>query len=407
MPESPAEMRKRPPVWVMGLTNATFGMMGGFCVVTLPQLLAADGVPGGHIAAITAAIISPGFWAFIFSPMLDVRFRRRSYALLFGLIAAIAAAYTVLHHSDPAMVELVMISGYVGAAFYQGAVGGWMGSLISKEQDSILGTWFNVANVGASGVIIVIGGPIILHSPPIFAAAFMFVALLLPMILFLFIPAPPPDKLLASESFGRFFREVFSLLKRQEVLIGLALFMLPSASFSLTNVLGGIGKDYHASANTVSFLAGAGSIIAGIGGSFVVPQLAKKIQLRPLYLVIGVVGACFTLSTLLLPREPWTFGLVFTGEIIFQAMAFTVANAIAFQIIGPENPLAATLFTLLIAAMNFPIWYMGNFDGWGYDRGGLFGSFAVDAGLSITACLLLAIVLRKWLFAPRTIEKSV
>lgn len=405
MPEIPVGNRKQAPIWMMGLTNATFGMMGGFSVVTLPQLLAADGVPGGHIAAITAAIISPGFWAFLFAPMLDVRFRRRSYALVFGLITALGVAFTVLHHGDPSMVEVVMISAYVGAAFYQGAVGGWMGSLIDQGQDSILGTWFNVANVGAGGLIIIIGGPVILHSPPIFAAGFMFLALLLPMALFPFIPAPPPDKLLASESFGRFFREVLSLLKRRQVLIGLALFMLPSASFSLTNVLGGVGKDYHASANIVSFLAGAGSILAGVGGSFLVPQLAKKIPLRPLYLAIGVVGAAFTLCTLLLPREPWTFGLVFTGEIVFQALAFTVANGIAFQIIGPSNPLAATLFTLLIAAMNFPIWYMGNLDGWGYDHAGILGSFAVDAGLSMAACLLLALLLRKWLFASGPAEE--
>ena len=401
MPEISAQKRKLPPVWMMGMTNATFGMMGGFSVVILPQLLAAQGVPGGHIAAITAAIISPGFWAFIFSPMLDVRFRRRTYALVFGFITAIGVAFTVLHHNDPAMVEVIMISAYVGAAFYQGAVGGWMGSLISKEQDSVLGTWFTVANVGAGGVIIVIGGRIILHSPPALAAAFMFIALLLPMVFFLFIPAPPPDKLLASESFGRFFREIFSLLKRREVLIGLALFIFPSASFALTNVLAGIGNDYHASANTVSFLAGAGSVLAGVGGSFLVPLLAKKIPLRPLYLAIGIVGACFTLSTLLLPRAPWTFGLVFTGEIVFQALAFTAANGITFQIIGPDNPLAATIFTLLIAVMNLPITYMGIVDGWAYDRGGLVGGFAIDAGLSMIACLLLAIVLRKWLFAPR------
>lgn len=401
MTETASAARKRAPVWVMGLTNATFGMMAGFSVVTLPQLLAADGVPGGHIAAITATIISPGFWAFLFSPMLDVRFRRRTYALVCGLLTALGVAYTILHHSSPVAVEAIMTTAYIAAAFYQGAVGGWMGSLTEKGQDSILGTWFNVANVGAGGLIIVAGGPVILHQSPIFAAAFMFVALLLPMVLFFFIPAPPPDPLLASESFGRFFRGVLALLKRREVLIGLALFSLPSASFTLTNVLAGIGGDYHASPNTISFLAGAGSVIAGVGGSFLVPLFAKKIQLRPLYLTIGIVGACFTLSTLLLPRAPWTFGLVFTGEIIFQALAFTVANGIDFEIIGPDNPLAATLFTLLIAASNFPIWYMGILDGWGYDHGGLVGSFLTDAGCSIAACLLLAITLRKWLFAAK------
>lgn len=385
----------------MGLTNAVFGVAGGFAVVTLPQMLAAEGVPGGHIAAITAAIISPGFWAFIFSPMLDVRLRRRSYALIFGIIAALALATTVLYHRDLVMVEFVMLIGYLSAALYQGAVGGWMGSLVGHDEDSRLGTWFNIANIGSSGVIIIAGGPLILHSSAAVGAAFLLLAVLLPIVLFLFIPAPPPDKLLASESFGRFGRAILDLLRRREVLIGLALFVLPSASFALTNVLGGIGKDYHADAQTVSLFAGAGSIAAGVGGSFLVPRLARKIALRPLYLIIGIVGAMFTLSTLLLPRAPWTFGFVFTGEIVFQALAFTAAFGIAFEIIGPGNPLAATLFTLLIASMNLPITYMGMLDGWGYDRGGLVGSFLMDAGLSLSACILLAIVLRRWLFAAR------
>lgn len=397
--------RRNPPVWVMGLSNAPFGLVGGFVVVTLPQILAEQGVSGGHIAAITAAILSPSFWAFLFAPMLDVRFRRRTYALLFGLLTAVAAAFTVFDHSNLLMVEVIMIVSQLFSAFYQGSVGGWMGSLITREQDSLLGTWFTVANVGGSGLMIVIGGPIFLHAPRLFASVFMFVVLMLPMLLFLLIPAPKPDKLLASESFGRFWHEVASLLKRREVLIGLALFMMPSASFALTNVLGGIGKTFHASPNTVSFFAGAGSVVAGIGGSFLVPLLAKKIPLRRLYLTIGFVGATFTLTTLLLPRAPWTFALVFTGEIIFQSLAFTAANGITFEIIGPDNPLAATIFTLLMAATNLPITYMGFFDGWGLDRAGLVGGFAVDAGLSMTACILLAIGLRKWLFAPHQVPE--
>ncbi len=405
MTETPSATRKRAPIWMMGLTNATFGMMGGFSVVTMPQLLAADGVSGGHIAAITSSIISPLFFVSFLSPMLDVRFRRRTYALIFGVLTALATAFAILRHSDPLMVVVLMFSGFTAASFYQGAVGGWMGSLIDKQQDSILGTWFNVGNVGAGGLVIILGGRIVLHSSPVVAAAFIGVILLLPMVFFLFIPAPPPDKVLAGESFGRFFREIFSLLKRQEVLIGLAIFVLPSASFALTNVLAGIGNDYHASPNTVSLLSGVGSMLAGVVGSFLVPLLAKKIPLRPLYIYIGIVGASFTLSSLLLPREPWTYGVVFTGEIVFQALAFTAANGIIFEIIGPDNPLAATTYTVLIAVMNLPIIYMGIADGWGYDRGGLVGSFAVDAGLGMTACIFLAIVLRKWLFASQPIKE--
>lgn len=387
------KQRRLPPVWMMGLTNATFGMMGGFAVVTLPQLLAAEGVPGGHIAAITAAVISPGFWVFIISPMLDVRFRRRTYALVFGVLAALGVGFTAWHHSNLASTEAVMITAYMAAALYQGTVGGWTGSLITKEQDSKLGMWFTVANVGAGGLIEIIGAPLILHSPPPVAAAVMTLALLLPMLFFFAIPAPEPDQLLASESFGRFWREVASLLKRREVLVALALFVLPSASFALTNVLGGLGNDYHASAHIVSLFAGVGSVVAGVGGSVLVALFARKISLRPLYLGIGIVGACFTLSTLLLPRAPWTFGFTFTGEIVFQSLAFTVMSAIIFEVIGPDNPLAATIFTVLIAASNLPITYMGFVDGWGYDRGGVVGAFVIDAILSIVACTSLALLL--------------
>jgi hypothetical protein len=39
----------------MGMTNAVFGLTGGFCAVIIPNLLAAHGLPAGQIASIAAA----------------------------------------------------------------------------------------------------------------------------------------------------------------------------------------------------------------------------------------------------------------------------------------------------------------------------------------------------------------
>lgn len=390
------ESRRLPPIWLMGLTNSVFGLMGGFAVVTLPEMLAAQGVPGGHIAVIVSVIISPAFWAFLLSPMLDVRFSRRTYAVIFGTLAAVAVGFTVYDHRDTAVVELVMIAGYVAASFYQGAVGGWTGSLISHEQDSSLGMWFAVANMGASGLMILFAGSIVRRLPPIEAAIVVAGAIILPMLLFLAMPAPGPDRRLARESFGRFWAEVASLVTRREVQISLLLFLLPSASFALTNVLGGVGKDFSASEHMVSLFAGFGSVAAGLVGSFLLHPLARRFPLRPLYLGIGITGGLFTLSLLALPRAPWCFGLAFTGETLFQALAFATGNAITFETIGPGNPLAATLFTLLMAAANFPIFYMGIIDGHGYDWKGIAGSFMTDAFISIAVCLLLTWMISRW-----------
>ena len=397
MSEPPAAVTRRlPPIWVLGMTNATFGLTSGFIVVTLPHIRAAQGVPGGHIAAITSVIVSPSFWVFLAAPMLDVRFSRRAYAITFALIAAAAVAFVIMHHRNLVVVEAVMTTGYLAASLYQGAVGGWTGSLIPRNQSSSLGIWFTVSNTGAGGLTMLFGASLVRYLAPAASASILAAVILLPLLFFLFIPAPGPDRTLARESFTRFWREVALLLRKSDVLIAIALFGFPCASFALTNVLGGIGHSFSASERTISFYAGTGAVIAGIVGSFLLKPFGRRFPLRPLYLGIGIAGACFTLSLLLLPRAPLVFGLAILGANVFQAFAFSASNAITFDVIGPGNPLAATLFTLLVSASNLPITYMTLVDGWGYDLHGVTGAFLTDAGISILACAAMFLVLRWW-----------
>ncbi len=379
------EPRKLPPIWLMGLTNATFGMYGGFAVVTLPSMLAAQGLPGGRVATITSTILAPAFFAFILAPMLDVRLSRRTYALVFAALSAAAIAFTVMHRAQLQLIEPVMFAGYLAASLVQGAVGGWMGSLVRKQDDSQLGAWFAVANIGAGGLMMLVAGEIVSRLSPGSAGAILAAMLLAPTLVYLVVPAPGPDRKLARESYTQFFAEVLALLKQRQVQVALLLFLLPSGSFALTNVLGGIGSDFGANERMVGLLAGAGSALAGVIGSLLLPPLARRLALRPLYLAIGVFGALFTLALLLMPRVPWAFGIAISGENLFQALAIAAATAIIFETIGPKNPLAATLFSLLIAAGNFSITYMGFVDARAYTWRGLTGSLVTDALVSAMA----------------------
>lgn len=399
--------RRLPPIWLMGMTNATFGLTGGFCAVIIPDLLAAHGLPAGKVATIAAVILSPGFWGFALAPMLDVRLSRRTYALIFGIATAVAVGFTLTHADRPLLVEAVMVPGFLFATLYQGAVGGWMGSLIDKKDDGRLGVWFSISNLGAGGLMMVLAGEVLHRASAMTAAMVVGGVILLPMLLFVAIPAPGPDRRLARECFGNFWREAVSMLRRREVLMALLLFCLPVASFALTNVLGGTGSDFSASERTVSLFAGVGSSAAGVVGSFLLFPLARRFPMRPVYLGIGIVGAMFTLSLMLLPRVPWSFGVAIAGENLFQALAFSASNAITFEVIGPDNPFAATLFTLLVSATNLPITYMQYLDGRGYDRGGLAGSFVTDAGLSVGACALLGWVVFRWGTTRRLVAATV
>ena len=282
-----------------------------------------------------------------------------------------------------------------------------MGSLIDKKEDGELGVWFAVSNLGAGGLMMVLAGEVVSSLAPALAGILMGAAILVPMLLFLVIPSPAAHRRPARESFGRFNRELVSLLRQRHVLMALALFLLPAASFALTNVLGGTGSDFSTNERTVSLFAGVGSSAAGIVGSFLLFPLARRFPLRPVYLAIGVIGAVFTLSLLSLPRLPWSFAVAITGENLFQALAFATANAIAFEVIGPDNPFAATLFTVLLAANNLPITYMQFLDGKGYDWRGLTGALLTDASISVAACLLLGWMLFRWHARSTTIPSPI
>jgi PAT family beta-lactamase induction signal transducer AmpG len=175
-----------------------------------------------------------------------------------------------------------------------------------------------------------------------------------------------------------------------------ALFIMPSASFALTNALGGFGADFHTSEQIVSLLGGAGVLVAGVFGSLMVPVLAKAIPPRPIYLLVGGVGAVFTLILAASPHIPATFGLAMLGENIFQSAAFAVEAMIILRTIGADNPLAATQYGLLNAAASVPLTYMQYLDGQGYARMGVNGSFLTDGLLSGAGVLLLAGVLWLW-----------
>jgi PAT family beta-lactamase induction signal transducer AmpG len=371
------------------------GLLGGFAFVTLPQMLARRGVPGGSIAVAVAICTSPSFWTFLLAPFLDVRFRRRTYVLVFGGLSVAASAFAVLYQASLVAVEIVMLLSIFTLNMSMSAMGGWLGSLVEQGQDSRLGAWYTIYAIGGGGIGVLISGWATQTLSPAQAAAFIFITFLLPLLICPMIPAPPPSKTLASENFSRFAREILLLLKRRQVLVALAMLALPSASFSLTNVLGGWSESFHAPPSLVSLIGGVGIMVGGILGSLMVPLLAKKLPLRPLYLSIGLVGAVFTLSLLLLPRAPATYGVAFVGEYIFQSAAVATALAITFEVIGPGNPLAATTFALLGAAMNFPIDYMDVVDAHGFDWHGITGAFIVDALVSGSVCLLLAIALRR------------
>lgn len=397
--------RHRVPVWLMGLTNLTYGLYGGVVAFAVPQLLGNRGVPESSIAGLTAIAFSPSFWAFLVSPILDVRFSRRSYAVLLAVIASSTLVVAFLNLNHLAFLETILTIGFFAAYLYQSAVGGWLSSIVAKEEENTLSVWITIGNVGGFGVMAIICNQLVEHFSPTAVALLLGALVLLPIFPFPFMQAPGPDRRLAKESFSQFFSELLTLVKRREVLIAVILFLTPAGTFSLTNFLGGRGNDFHASPGFVGLVGGVGVATGGIVGCLIFPLLGRLIPLRPLYLTIGVVGALGTLGLTLLPLTPISYAIILVTENLVQSLAVTTSIGIIFETIGRNNPLASTTFCFIASAYGVPISYMLYVDSFGFARGGIRGSLIIDALTGIVASLLLGLMLL-WLARRSPAGKS-
>ena len=382
--------RTLAPVWLMGLSASVLGMFFGILVVVIPEVLRTRHVPEATVASITAVAVSPAFWSFLVSPVMDVRFTRRWYSVVTAVLAALMTTLALLSLSRLSLLEFFLLAANFFVTLYMGALGGWLSSIVTDDARNKLSTWMNIGNAAGGGLTVAIAIEALDHLPPVLAALMLGAALLLPCAVFSWMPVPGVDKRLAGESFRKFFGEVASLAKRREVLIVVLLFVAPTATFALVNIVGGLGPDFHASRHLVGVIGGIGVTLGGIAGSYSFRLIDRLLPLRFLYLAVGVFGALFNLSLLLLPHTPDTFATAMIAENLFMLLSMTVAVAITFDTVGRHNPLAATTFSVLFAAPNVPITYMLYVDAWGYNRNGVAGSFGADAGTSIVACVAMA-----------------
>jgi PAT family beta-lactamase induction signal transducer AmpG len=387
--------RRRAPLWLMGLSNATYGLVGGFIVLPLPQLLAHQGVPEWKIAAVSAACLFPGFWVFLLGPLLDVRFSRRWYATAFAVLAGVGLTAALLERGRLPVLEALLMMSYASGVLSSNALGGWLATIVRAEDEARLSAWTQVGTFVGNGTMVVLAGEMLRALPLGVAAPLLGAVVVVPVMVFPWMPADVGDRLSVRvrERFGDLFRDVGRLLRRREVLLTLLLFVAPTGSFALTNLLGGEVREFHATDAFVSRMGGAVLSVAGAASCLLLPVLARWVRALPLYLLIGTAGSVFTLLLLLLPRSPSMFAVAFLGENMVQALSFTAAVAICFHTIGRENPLAATQFSLLTSATVLPIVYMGVLDGRVSALHGVSGMYAVDGALSLLACGVMALVM--------------
>ena len=387
------------PAWLIGMATLPFGLVAGFTVTALPFLLTKVGISVDRVAGVSAVVMSPTFWAFLVTPIVDAGLTRRTWAVLMALLSACCVG-TALWNLSPVKLELftvLLLAGELAIVLYGSALGGWQAGFLPDSMRGKVSGWSNAANLGGGAL----GAMVCLELAEKFSlkvVALVFASLcFMPVLLLVALPSPAKPALGIGRVLTGTWRLVWEACRRRECLIGFALFLSPVSCVAAINLFSGLGKDYHTDPQRVIWVTGAGCAIVSALGSILGGFLADRVNRGYLYLFAGIGAAGCALAMGFCPHAASTFTwgvLAYNGV---AGIAYAAFSALALQLVGNGNPVASTVLGLFAAATNGAIVYMTWADGLGYRFFGTRGLLCVDACMSLLAAIPLLWLVRSGL----------
>jgi PAT family beta-lactamase induction signal transducer AmpG len=371
---------RRPPAWLFGITSMPYGCFNGVIAVALPYLLRKNGLSVDRIASIGALVQLPAIWYFLWAPVVDLKFRRRTWVVS---LSVVSGALTMLALSRDMSAYTRTITGMliVASALNQpvsSAVGGLVAAVMPDALRGRTGGWSQAGMLG--GGIIAGGSAVWLadHAPMAVLAAVVGLLIAAPGAAALTIDEPLGDRHALREDPGRMFRELWAAVRRREVWIGFLFFLTPIGAGALMNLFTAVATDFRARPDMVIWVVAIAGLLTPTGaliGGFVCDRVSRWI----VYPIGGLVAAASAGLMLWLPLVPASYAIGAAAYALATGFCYAAFMALAFELLGEGAATSGTQFTLFMAATNVPVAYMIRLDGMGHRWWGVRGMIAVDA----------------------------
>ena len=387
--------RAPPPAWLLGVMAMPYGSFNGVVAVGLPYLLRKQGVGVERIAAIAALVQAPAIWYVLWAPMVDIKFRRRTWIVALSILSGLATASAL---SLTAVGSLRIATGiFVLASAFNQPVSSALGGLVAAVMPSDeRGRAAGFTQAGILGAGVATGGLAVLlsdHASLTVAAAVVGLLIVLPSLASLLVVEPRPVERNRLAHIARMIGEIKSAVRRRDLWLGVLFFLSPCAAGALMNLFSGVAQDYHASSTVVVAVVAVAGILTALG-ALAAGALLDRFNRWRAYPVAGLLTAVVVACMISAPLSPATYIGGAAAYAVATGFGYAAFMALALDLVGGDAVAGGTLFTLLTAAVNIPVVYMIRLDGLGHAHFGVRGMLAADGLANASAAILLLIVLQ-------------
>jgi PAT family beta-lactamase induction signal transducer AmpG len=369
-----------------------YGFTNAVSTILMPYLLRKNGIPVDQIAGVVAISVLPAIWYFLWSPLADAGLRRSTCILLSAIAAAVAGAAAILGVHGP--LPLLTLLLFLANAF-SGLLGSANGALLTVMPESLRGRaagWYQAGNLGGGAI----GGGMVIWLADNAALSVVAVAIaaatVLPALAVFLIDEPAPVPRAVGPLLRGLFIDLREVFLARRTWLGLVFFLSPVGSAGISNLISGVGPDYHASGTVVLWATGIAGGLLQAGGCFIGGYAADRMNRMVAYALAGILAAIFGTYLALGPATSFTYAAGYSAYAISAGFAYSVYTALVLDVVGRRRHAAAAAYSTLNAAGNVPIAYMTWLDGVGYKHWGARGLMATDAvGNGAFALILLLI----------------
>lgn len=338
------DLRPWPAPWLFSLLILPLGIIVvGFNFTALPLLLAQAGVSVDQIASISAVINLPGVIGFLFAPVVDMKFRRRTWLVLasFGTALSACLYFPLIGASHLVLMTALIIVGGLITFLVVAACGGLIVKTLSESAQSKAAAWIMAGQLGGGAL----GAALILwlaaRVPIATVGVCVAVLVAVPGLLALTIPEPLP------ESSGWFqgrlpqiAKELWAVVRSPVRRWGTLLLLAPGGTGAAQSLLPAIASHYGVGTSGVIWMNGVGGGVMLALGSLSGALIPGDWDRRLTYAAAGLTNGAAAI-VLLAANRPQIYLAGTALYLLTQGLCWARSTALMVEIVGVETRMPA------------------------------------------------------------------